>query len=139
MNEPWAASELVVGRAEAWLTARGVQAGDAVALCAPDSVDVAVTKRAISSIGAVEVTLSPLSSRRDLCAQLCGSGARWLVTTRALLAQKLQVAARPTAVIHTFLIGSAAEDETAPGGLRADATALEKPGHPIPAFNGALD
>jgi acyl-coenzyme A synthetase/AMP-(fatty) acid ligase len=99
MNEPRATSELVARRAKAWLAARGVQAGDVVALCAPDSIDVAVTKQAISSIGAVEVTLSPLSSRRDLFAQLCGSGARWLVTTRDLLAQKLEVAARPTAVM----------------------------------------
>jgi hypothetical protein len=75
--------------------------------CAPDSADVAVMKQAISSIGAIEVTLSPLSSPRDLFALLCGSGARWLVTTGDLFAQKLEVAARPTAVMQTFLIGSA--------------------------------
>jgi acyl-coenzyme A synthetase/AMP-(fatty) acid ligase len=117
MNESQTASELVARLAETWLTARGVQAGDVVALCAPDGIDVTVTKQAISSIGAVQVTLSPLSSRRYLFAQLCRSGARWLVTTQDLLAQKLEVAARPTAVIHTFLIGPAAGNETAPTGL----------------------
>jgi acyl-coenzyme A synthetase/AMP-(fatty) acid ligase len=120
MNEPQATRALATRQAGAWFAARGVQAGDVVALCAPDRIDVSVMKQAISSIGAVELTLSPLSSRRDLFAQLCGSGARWLVTTCDLLAQKLEVAARPTAVIRTFLIGSAAGFVTAPGGL-ADA------------------
>ena len=111
---------LVVGRAGAWLTARGVRAGDVVALCAPDSFDMAVTRYVISLIGAVAVTLSPLSSRRELFAQLCGSGARWLITTCDLFVQKLEVAARPTAVMQTFLTGSAAGDATAPGALRFD-------------------
>ena len=120
MHEPQATSKLVARRAGTWLAARGVQAGDVVALCAPDSIDVAATKQAISSIGAVEVTLNPLSSRRELFGQLCESGARWLVTTLDLMVQKLEVAARPTAVMQTFLICSAAGDVTAPGGL-ADA------------------
>jgi acyl-coenzyme A synthetase/AMP-(fatty) acid ligase len=109
---------LVAFRAGAWLAAQGVRASDVVALCAPESPDLALTKYAISSVGAVQVTLSPMSSRRDLYAHLCGSGARWLVTTRDLFEQKLEVAARPTAVMQTFLIGSAAGDATAHGGLR---------------------
>jgi acyl-CoA synthetase (AMP-forming)/AMP-acid ligase II len=109
---------LVIFRAGTWLAAQGVRAGDVVALCAPESRDLALTRYAISSVGAMPVTLSPTSSRRDLCAQLCGSGARWLITTRDLFVQKLEVAARPTAVMHAFLIGSAAGDATAPGGLR---------------------
>jgi acyl-CoA synthetase (AMP-forming)/AMP-acid ligase II len=100
-----------------------VRPGDVVALCVPESLDLALTKYAISSVGALAVTLSPVSSRRDLFAQLCGSGARWLVTTSDLFAQKLEVAARPTAVMRTFLIGSAAGDAKADGGLRFDVPA----------------
>jgi hypothetical protein len=111
---------LVVCRARAWLAARGVRAGDVVALCAPDSFDMAVTRYVISFIGAVAVTLSPLSSRRDLFARLCGSGARWLITTCDLFVQKLEVAARPTAVMQTFLTGSAVGDAKLPGALRFD-------------------
>jgi acyl-CoA synthetase (AMP-forming)/AMP-acid ligase II len=86
-----------------------------IALCAPDSFDMAVTRYVISLIGAVAVTLSRLSSRRDLFVRLCGSGARWLITTCDLFVQKLEVAARPTAVMQTLLTGSAAGDATAPG------------------------
>lgn len=113
-----AARAEAVRRAGAWLADRGVRAGDVVALCAPDSVDVALTRCAASSIGAVVVMLSPSSPRRDLFAQLCVSGARWLVTTSDLYAQKLEVAVRPSAVVQTFLIGSAAA--TAPRAQRFD-------------------
>ena len=114
---------LVAFRAGAWLATQGVRAGDVVALCAPECTDLALTKYAISSVGAVQVTLSPMSSRRDLYAQLCGSGARWLVTTPDLFEQKLEVAARPTAVMQTFLIGSGAGDAAVPGGLRFEVPA----------------
>jgi 4-coumarate--CoA ligase len=114
---------LVVFRAGTWLAAQGVRAGDVVALCAPESPDLALTNYAISSAGAVPVTLSPTSSRRDLYAQLCESGARWLVTTRDLFVRKLDVAARPTAVMQTFLIGSGAGDAAVPGGLRFEVPA----------------
>jgi len=109
-----AAEAEAVRRAGAWLAARGVRAGDVVALCAPDSIDAAVTRDAASSIGAVVVTLSPPSPRRELFAQLCVSGARWLVTTSDLFAQKLEVAVRPSAVAQTFLIGSAVGAVTGP-------------------------
>jgi hypothetical protein len=112
-----------VHRAGAWLSARGIRAGDVVAMCAPDSFDATVTRYAISSTGAVAVTLSPLSSRRELFAQLCGSGARWLVTTSDLFVQKLEVAARPSAVIATFLIGRTADGTTTPGVVRFDVLA----------------
>lgn len=103
-----------VRRAGAWLAARGVRADDVVAVCAPDGINVAVTRNAVSSIGAVAVTLSPSSPRRELFAQLCVSGARWLVTTSDLFAQKLEVAVRPSAVAQTFLLG----DATASGAQR---------------------
>jgi hypothetical protein len=43
MNEPQATSTLATRQAGAWFAARGVQAGDVVALCAPDRIDVSVT------------------------------------------------------------------------------------------------
>jgi long-subunit acyl-CoA synthetase (AMP-forming) len=100
------AGAVPVRRAGAWLADQGVRAGDVVALCAPDSIDVAITRCAASSIGAIVVMLSPSSPRRDLFAQLCVSGARWLVTTSDLFAQKLEVAVRPSAVVQTFLIAN---------------------------------
>jgi acyl-CoA synthetase (AMP-forming)/AMP-acid ligase II len=90
--------------AQSLLVARGVREGDAIALCAPPSIELAAARNAATSIGAVVVTLSPKSPRRELCGQLCRSGARWLVTTSDLFAQKLEVAARPSAVVETFLI-----------------------------------
>lgn len=108
------ATRRLIRRAAAWLANWGVQAGDVVAVCAPDSIDVAVTRQAVSSIGAIIVTLSPSSPRRELYAQLCVSGARWLVTTPELFTQKLEVAVRPSAVTQTFLIGGAAAGGGAP-------------------------
>jgi len=86
---------------------RGVTAREVVVLGAPDSIELAVTRYASSSMGAVVVMLSPLSPAGNCLPRLCESGARRLVTTPDLFAQKLEVAARPTAVVQTLLIGSA--------------------------------
>jgi acyl-coenzyme A synthetase/AMP-(fatty) acid ligase len=93
----------------AWLAVRGVRAGDVVAICAPDTFEATATRNAIASIGADTVTLNPLSPRPELHARLCGSGAHWLVTTPELFAQKLEVAARPSAVMGSFLIDPPAD------------------------------
>jgi acyl-CoA synthetase (AMP-forming)/AMP-acid ligase II len=92
---------------EACLAARGVRAGDVIAVCAPDGIEVTATRCAATSMRAIVVTLSPLSPGQDVFSQLCVSGARWLVTTPDLFARKLEAAARPSAVTGTFLIGSA--------------------------------
>jgi acyl-coenzyme A synthetase/AMP-(fatty) acid ligase len=97
-----------------WLAAAGVRAGDVIALCVPDSVELIIALHAAAWTGAIPATLSPLSPRRELYRRLCVSGARWLVTTSELFAQKLEAAARPTAVIETFVIGSAAGAQAAP-------------------------
>jgi acyl-coenzyme A synthetase/AMP-(fatty) acid ligase len=96
------------------LAAAGVRAGDVVALCVPDGVELIIALHAAALIGAIPATLSPASPRRELYGRLCRVGARWLVTTSELFAQKLEVAARPTPVIETFLIGSAAGAQVAP-------------------------
>jgi acyl-coenzyme A synthetase/AMP-(fatty) acid ligase len=70
-----------VGWAGRWLVARGVRAGDVVALYAPDSIEFVVTRDTASPIA---VTLSPLSARQEMFGQPGKQGARWMVTTETV-------------------------------------------------------
>jgi len=102
-----------------WLAAQGVRAGDVLALCAPNSIEFAVTWYAASSAGAILTTVNPLASGGEIVRQLGQTGARWLVTTVGLFAPKLEAAAREAGIAGTFVIGAGAE--AAPGARRFEA------------------
>ncbi|HYZ53749.1 MAG TPA: SDR family NAD(P)-dependent oxidoreductase [Streptosporangiaceae bacterium] len=98
-----------------WLAARGVRAGDVLALCSPNSIEFVLSWYAASSIGAVITTVNPMSQQAEIVHQLRQSRARWLVTTSELPAPKLEAAARASGIKETFLIG--ADVEAGPGAI----------------------
>ncbi len=81
-------------RAGAALAAHGVASGDVLALCAPNSIEFAVTYLAAASANAVVTTVNPLWTEPEISRQLQQTGARWLVGTAGLLAGKLGAPAR---------------------------------------------
>lgn len=89
------------------LAARGVGAGDVVALCAPNSIEFVVSWLATSSAGAVVTTINPLSTSEEITRQLRQVNARWLVTTARLYEQRLADCARASGVIDSVVIGPA--------------------------------
>jgi acyl-CoA synthetase (AMP-forming)/AMP-acid ligase II len=105
-----------VRAAEAWLSARGVRGGDVLALCAPNSIEFAVTWYAASSAGAILTAVNPIASEQEIVHQLRQTGARWLVTTAGLFEPKLEAAARESGIAMTFVIGAGAE--ATPGARR---------------------
>jgi acyl-CoA synthetase (AMP-forming)/AMP-acid ligase II len=107
-----------VREAAVWLADRGVRPGDVVAVCTSNSIEFVVTWYAASSAGAILTTVNPLSGGEEIVHQLRQTGARWLVTTAELLAQKLDAAARASGIIETFVIG--AEAGTTPGARRLE-------------------
>src|SRR6266566_4188061 len=76
-----------------WLAAQGVRPGDVLALCAPNSIEFAVTSYAALSAGAILTTVNPIATGEEIVHQLRQTGARWLVTTAGLFAAKLEAAA----------------------------------------------
>jgi acyl-CoA synthetase (AMP-forming)/AMP-acid ligase II len=48
-----------------WLAARGVRAGDVLALCSPNSIEFVLAWYAASSIGAVITTVNPMSQHAE--------------------------------------------------------------------------
>jgi acyl-CoA synthetase (AMP-forming)/AMP-acid ligase II/NAD(P)-dependent dehydrogenase (short-subunit alcohol dehydrogenase family) len=102
-----------VREASAWLAARGVRRGDVLALCAPNSIEFAVTTYAALSAGAILTTVNPIATGEEIVHQLRQTGASWLVTTAALCTAKLEAAARAAGIAETFVIGAGAE--AAPG------------------------
>ena len=103
-----------VGALAAELTVRGVQPGDVLALCAPNSIEFAVTLYAAMSAGATVATLSPQWTSGEASRQLRGTGARWLVSTPGLVHGALAAAMRGTALAGTFLIRDGAVVPGAP-------------------------
>jgi acyl-CoA synthetase (AMP-forming)/AMP-acid ligase II len=105
-----------VWEAGAWLTARGVRPGDVLALCAPNSIEFAVTTYAASSAGAILTTVNPIATGEEIVHQLRQTRARWVVTTPGLFAPKLEAAALASGIAGTFVIG--ADTEVTPGAQR---------------------
>ncbi len=99
-----------------WLAAQGVRPGDVLALCAPNSIEFAVTSYAALSAGAILTTVNPIATGEEIVHQLRQTGARWLVTTAGLFAAKLEAAARASGIAQTFVIG--ADAEATPGARR---------------------
>jgi acyl-CoA synthetase (AMP-forming)/AMP-acid ligase II len=83
----------------------GVGATDVVALCAPNSIDFVVSWYAASSIGAIVTTINPLSTGEEIVRHLRRSGARWLITTAELFAEKAGAVAAACGISETFVIG----------------------------------
>jgi acyl-CoA synthetase (AMP-forming)/AMP-acid ligase II len=92
----------------AGLSARGLRHGDVLALCAPNSIEFAVTWFAAASIGAIVTTVNPQCTRDEIARQLRQTGARWLVTTAGPTGQKLRGVAAETAITETIMIGDSA-------------------------------
>jgi acyl-CoA synthetase (AMP-forming)/AMP-acid ligase II len=107
-----------VREAGAWLAARGVRPGDVLALCAPNSIEFAVTAYAALSAGAILTMVNPIATGEEIVHHLRQTGACWLVTTADLFVPKLEAAALASGIADTFLIG--ADAEAAPGARRFD-------------------
>ena len=107
-------AELAVGVREVGtgLAARGVRPGDVLALCAPNSIEFAVTWFAATSAGAIVTTVNPLCTDQEILHQLRQSCARWLVSTAALVEHKLRAATAEAAIAETFVIGGPAAGAT---------------------------
>ena len=80
------------------LAAAGVQPSDVLALCAPNSIEFAVTLYAATSAGATVATVDPRRASQGIGRQLRSTRARWLVSTPGPARQKARAAARSTAV-----------------------------------------
>ncbi|WP_198415996.1 MULTISPECIES: AMP-binding protein [Cryobacterium] len=75
------------------LSARGIVAGDVVALHSPNVPAFAAVFHGILRAGATATTVNALYTAEEIAAQLRGSGARLLFTVSPLLPQALQAAA----------------------------------------------
>src|SRR3981081_15221 len=76
------------------LAAQGVRPGDVLALCAPNSIEFAVTSYAALSAGAILTAVNPIAPGEEIVHQLRQTEACWLVTTAGLFAPKLEAVAR---------------------------------------------
>jgi acyl-CoA synthetase (AMP-forming)/AMP-acid ligase II len=65
------------------LAANGLQPGDVLALCAPNSMEFAVALHAATSAGATVATVNPQWTSEEIGRQLRSTRARWLVSTPA--------------------------------------------------------
>ncbi len=108
------------------LAAQGVQPGDVLALCAPNSIEFVVTLYAATSAGATVATVNPQRPSREIGRQLRSTRARWLVSTAGLARQKARAAARGTAATAAFL--------TRHGAVMLES--LDPPPEPLPVPTG---
>ena len=74
------------------LAARGFRKGDVFAIYSPNVPEYAIAFHAVSLLGGINTTISPLYTVTELSAQLKDSGARYLVTVPAC-AEKAEQAA----------------------------------------------
>ena len=91
-------------RTAAGLAARGFGKGDVFAIYSPNVPEYAVAFHAVSLLGGINTTISPLYTVTELSAQLKDSGACYLVTVPAC-AEKAQQAARESGVREVFVFG----------------------------------
>ena len=78
-----------VRRVGAGLAAHGVQPGDVVALCAPNSIEFVVAWYAASMVGATLTTLNPAFRGEEITQLLRQARTRWLVTSVELFEEKI--------------------------------------------------
>jgi non-ribosomal peptide synthetase component F len=96
-----------VRRVGAGLAAHGVQPGDVVALCAPNSIEFVVAWYAASMVGATLTTLNPAFRGEEIAQLLREARARWLVTSVELFEEKVGLCAVAAGVRQTFVLGAA--------------------------------
>ena len=107
-----------VRRVGAGLAAHGVQPGDVVALCAPNSIEFVVAWYAASMVGAILTTVNPALRGEEITQLLCQARARWLVTSVELFEEKVRLCAVAAGVRQTFVLGAA--DRTPRGAIPFD-------------------
>ena len=90
------------------LAAKSVRPGDVVALCAPNSIEFAVTLYAVTSAGATVTTVNPQWTSEEIGRQLRSTGARWMVATPGLAEDKLRAAMGGPAVTAALPAGDGA-------------------------------
>ena len=88
----------------AGLAARGFRKGDVFAVYSPNVPEYAVAFHAVSLLGGINTTISPLYTVSELSAQLRDCGARYLVTVPPC-AEKAEQAARESGVSEVFVFG----------------------------------
>jgi acyl-CoA synthetase (AMP-forming)/AMP-acid ligase II len=98
-----------VRRVATGLAARGFRKGDVFAIFSPNVLEYAIVFHAVSLLGGINTTISPLYTVGELSAQLRDSGARYLVTVPGCV-DKAEQAARASGVTEVFVFG-----ETGPG------------------------
>jgi acyl-CoA synthetase (AMP-forming)/AMP-acid ligase II len=97
-----------VERVAAGLAARGLAKGDGFAIWCPNGIEFVVAYYGALTAGAVVTTLNPLSTANDAAHQLDQAKARWLFTTKELLAERAADAAADAAVAFVFTFDSLA-------------------------------
>jgi acyl-CoA synthetase (AMP-forming)/AMP-acid ligase II len=90
----------------AGLAARGLRKGDVLAIYSPNLPEYAVAFHAVSLIGGIVTTVSPLYTTGELAQQLRESRAKFLVTVPGCLSKAVE-AARDSNVVDTFVFGEA--------------------------------
>jgi acyl-CoA synthetase (AMP-forming)/AMP-acid ligase II len=98
-----------VRRVATGLAARGFRKGDVFAIYSPNVLEYAIVFHAVSLLGGINTTVSPLYTVGELSAQLRDSGARYLVTVPGCV-EKAEQAASASGVREVFVFG-----ETGPG------------------------
>jgi acyl-CoA synthetase (AMP-forming)/AMP-acid ligase II len=98
-----------VRRVATGLAARGFRKGDVFAIYSPNVLEYAIVFHAVSLLGGINTTISPLYTVGELSVQLRDSGARYLVTVPGCV-EKAEQAARASGVTEVFVFG-----ETGPG------------------------
>ncbi|HSC25890.1 MAG TPA: AMP-binding protein, partial [Vicinamibacterales bacterium] len=95
-----------VRRSAAGLAARGFRKSDVFAIYSPNLPEYAVAFHAVSLLGGVNTTVSPLYTVAELRTQLEDAGARYLVTVPPCVGKAAE-AARGTGVRELFVFGEA--------------------------------
>ena len=97
----WAES---VRRTATGLAARGFRKGEVFAIYSPNLPEYAVAFHAVSLLGGINTTVSPLYTVAELSAQLKDSGARYLLTVPPCV-EKAEQAANESGVREVFVFG----------------------------------
>ena len=97
-----------VRRAAAGLAARGFNAGDVLALHAPNLPEYAVVALAVAARGGAVTTANPLYTADELARQLTDSGASLLVTVPPFL-DTARAAAQSAGIDDVIVLGTAPE------------------------------
>jgi acyl-CoA synthetase (AMP-forming)/AMP-acid ligase II len=105
------------------LARRGFRKGDVLAIFSPNAPDYAVVFLGVAAAGGANATINPLYTADELSAQLQDAGAKFLMTTPALLDRAREAAAR-SRIEEVFVIG------TAPGATSLDDLLDPEPSDP---------